>query len=322
MMRKILFSVALILAGCSSLAMERDIEVVTDTFRLPGTLSLPDGVVEKVPCVVFVHGSGPNDRNETIGPNNVFKDLADSLSAKGIASLRYDKRTLVYRANFVPQGKEANYDFEVIDDAVSAVALAQSVPEVDATKVYVVGHSLGAMLAPEIASRAKDVAGIVMLAAPSEKLPDMMIYQTNYLKGIYAEMGASQAVRMAEELSVKCKNAKLLGTPEYDPEIGLPDGLTESYLKADSEYDAIAVAKALDMKMFLVFGMRDYQVPYSNYAKWQKALAGKLEARVKLYFGLNHILRIGSGKPSPMEYTEAKPISAEVVADIVDFVRK
>ncbi|MGN1172895.1 MAG: alpha/beta hydrolase family protein [Muribaculaceae bacterium] len=196
-MRKILCAVTLILAGCYALALERDVEVVTDTFRLPGTFVLPDGVVGKVPCVVFMHGSGPNDRDETIGPNNVFKGLADSLSAKGIASLRYDKRTLVYRANFVPQGKEANYDFEVIDDAVSAVALARSVPEVDATKVYVVGHSLGAMLAPEIAIRVKDLAGIVMLAAPSEKLPDMMIYQANFLKGIYAEMGASQAVKMA-----------------------------------------------------------------------------------------------------------------------------
>ncbi|MGN1172896.1 MAG: prolyl oligopeptidase family serine peptidase [Muribaculaceae bacterium] len=121
---------------------------------------------------------------------------------------------------------------------------------------------------------------------------------------------------------MKCKNAKLLGTPEYDPEIGLPDGLTESYLKADSEYDAIETAKMLDTRMFLVFGVRDYQVPYANYAKWQKALSGKREATVKLYFGLNHILREGTGKPSPMEYAEAKPISAEVVADIVDFVRK
>ena len=260
----------MVLAAVSAGAVAKDIEVVTDTFRLPGTLELPKKMVGKVPCVVFVHGSGPNDRDETLGPNKFFKDLADSLAANGIASVRYDKRTLVYRANFVPEGEQPNYDFETIDDAVSAVKMVQKMPEIDSERVFVLGHSLGAMLAPEIARRVPGVAGVIMVAPPAQKLLELMIYQSDYLKDIYAELGASDAVAMMEQMKKQAENAQKLGTPEYDEEIGLPQGLTESYILADKSYDAVTAAKSLSCRMFLLFGMRDYQVPYTQYTLWRK----------------------------------------------------
>ncbi|MDZ7606573.1 MAG: hypothetical protein U5K79_13515 [Cyclobacteriaceae bacterium] len=58
-------------------------------------MTLPKGK-NSFPIVLFVHGSGPNDRDETIGPNKPFRDIAYGLAEKGIASLRYDKRTFVY----------------------------------------------------------------------------------------------------------------------------------------------------------------------------------------------------------------------------------
>ena len=260
----------MVLAAVSAGAVAKDIEVVTDTFRLPGTLELPKKMVGKVPCVVFVHGSGPNDRDETLGPNKFFKDLADSLAANGIASVHYDKRTLVYRANFVPEGEQPNYDFETIDDAVSAVKMVQKMPEIDSERVFVLGHSLGAMLAPEIARRVPGVAGVIMVAPPAQKLLELMIYQSDYLKDIYAELGASDAVAMMEQMKKQAENAQKLGTPEYDEEIGLPQGLTESYILADKSYDAVTAAKSLSCRMFLLFGMRDYQVPYTQYTLWRK----------------------------------------------------
>ena len=320
--RKIFTMLIMVLAAVSSGAVAKDIEVVTDTFRLPGTLELPKKMVGKVPCVVFVHGSGPNDRDETLGPNKFFKDLADSLAANGIASVRYDKRTLVYRANFVPEGEQPNYDFETIDDAVSAVKMVQKMPEIDSERVFVLGHSLGAMLAPEIARRVPGVAGVIMVAPPAQKLLELMIYQSDYLKDIYAELGASDAVAMMEQMKKQAENAQKLGTPEYDEEIGLPQGLTESYILADKSYDAVTAAKSLSCRMFLLFGMRDYQVPYTQYTLWQKGLAGKQNAILKMYFGLNHIMRAGQGKPSPLDYSQKVAMSAEVAKDIVMFVSK
>ena len=126
--------------------MERDTLVVCDAFRLPATLTLPRRAVEKgrpVPCVVLVHGSGPHDRDETIGPNKPFRDLARGLAARGIATLRYDKRTFVYRADCVPEGRQLDLDVETVDDAVAAVRLARTLPGVAADSVYVLGHSQG-----------------------------------------------------------------------------------------------------------------------------------------------------------------------------------
>ena len=195
-------------------------------------------------------------------------------------------------------------------------------PEIDSERVFVLGHSLGAMLAPEIARRVPGVAGVIMVAPPAQKLLELMIYQSDYLKDIYAELGASDAVAMMEQMKKQAENAQKLGTPEYDEEIGLPQGLTESYILADKSYDAVTAAKSLSCRMFLLFGMRDYQVPYTQYTLWQKGLAGKQNAILKMYFGLNHIMRAGQGKPSPLDYSQKVAMSAEVAKDIVMFVSK
>ena len=76
---------------------EKEISIsIGEGKELPGTLILPDGE-GPFPVVVFVHGSGPSDRDETINGNKPFKDLAEGLAEKGIASYRYDKRTYVYQ---------------------------------------------------------------------------------------------------------------------------------------------------------------------------------------------------------------------------------
>ena len=312
----VIFSILSVFASAS----EMDITVKTDTFSLPGTLVMPENKAQKVTCVVFVHGSGPCDRDETIGPNKIFKEIADSLAAKGIASIRYDKRTFIYKDKFVPQGCEPDYYFETVDDAVSAVNLAKSIDGIDGDRIFIIGHSLGAMLAPEIAKKAGNIAGLIMLAPPSQKLLDLMISQCDFLSKFYTGLGASEAVKMVEQMKSAAENGKKLGSADYDEKIGLPAGLTESYIKADNDYDAVSVAKSVNTEMFLVFGMRDYQVPYTNYMIWLKSLASKSNVKVKMYFGVNHIMREGSGELSPLEYNEKKGISPAVLNDIVSFI--
>ena len=73
---------------------ERDVTVGEGEWKLPGTLTLPNGS-GPFPAAVLVHGSGPNDRDETVGGAKVFKDLAEGLASRGIAVLRYEKRTKV-----------------------------------------------------------------------------------------------------------------------------------------------------------------------------------------------------------------------------------
>ena len=108
---------------------ETDIQVCTGNFKLPGTLTLPKNGKD-LPVVILVHGSGASDRDETVGANKPFRDLAYGLAERGIAVIRYDKRTKVYGADSAPAGKEITFDEESVDDALSAIKLARSIPTI------------------------------------------------------------------------------------------------------------------------------------------------------------------------------------------------
>ena len=116
-----------------------------------------------VPAVVLVQGSGPQDQDETIGPNKPFADLAYGLASQNIAVLRYVKRTKQYGADSKSDAPFTVKD-EVTDDAIAAVALLTKMPEINKKQIYVLGHSLGGMLAPRIAAEDPQVAGIIIMA--------------------------------------------------------------------------------------------------------------------------------------------------------------
>jgi hypothetical protein len=136
--------------------------VESGEYRLPGTLTVPNGA-GPFPAVVLLHGSGPQDRDETIGPNKPLRDLAWGLAGKGVAVLRFDKRTQVYGPKLVKE--KITLKEEVVDDAVAAAALLRKQPKVDPKKVFVLGHSLGAVAAPQVGERDPDLAGLVVMAA-------------------------------------------------------------------------------------------------------------------------------------------------------------
>ena len=104
--------------------------------------------------VVLLAGSGPNDRDETIGPNAPLRDIAWGLASDGIAVLRYDKRTKTHAAEMAADVATITVKEETVDDAVAAVDLLRSTPGVDPDRVFVVGHSLGGYLAPRVAAAA------------------------------------------------------------------------------------------------------------------------------------------------------------------------
>lgn len=108
---------------------ERDFSVGEGDLALPGTLVTPDGA-GPFPAAVLVHGSGPQDRDSTIGPNHPLRDIAHGLAERGIATLRYDKRTRVHpiAASFDP---DFSVDKESTDDTVAAVAALQATPGID-----------------------------------------------------------------------------------------------------------------------------------------------------------------------------------------------
>jgi hypothetical protein len=291
------------LAGTASAApREVALQVGADPrYPLGATLTLPDGP-GPFPAVVLVHGSGPSDRDETVGATHMFADLAAGLAARGIAVLRYDKRTFTYGDKLT---NDLTLDAEVIDDAVDAVTRLAARTEIDASRIVVVGHSLGGMLAPEIATRAGHVAGVAMLAPPARPPLDILRDQLRYL-GAPAELRG--AVEQAEIVDA-------LPLANQDPLYVL--GMPMSYWRDWESHDGLAAARALATPVLVIQGGRDYQVTAADYALWKK---GVPHATFVWLPADNHALIAGRGRPTPRDYARAGHVDARAIAKLAAFV--
>ncbi len=164
---------------------ETSVQVGEAPYLLSGILTLPEGAsaANPVPGVVLVQGSGPSDMDESIGQTKLFKDIAELFAAKGIATLRYDKRTYTYGSTMSAEEiQNITVEEETIQDAISAGKLLAANECVDPARVVLLGHSMGAMLAPRIVSESKGVFHAMILVAGSPKsLLDIMISQNDDL---------------------------------------------------------------------------------------------------------------------------------------------
>ncbi len=296
---------------------ETEVTVGTSPWELPGTLAMPVGD-GPFPAVVLVAGSGPNDRNETIGPNAPLRDLAWGLASNGIATLRYDKRTLVHGAAMAGSGVTVHE--ETMDDAETAVELLRQTPGIDPDRVFLVGHSLGGYLAPRIAAEIPDrLAGIGMLEPGSSSLATLILDQYQYLAS--GEGGADPQAKAAlpeirKQVALVQSDALTASTPASE----LPLGIPAAYWLDLRGYDPVTTAEQLTLPMFISQGGRDYQVPPSELAPYQQALGARSNVMIREYPSLNHLLIAGEGPARPAEYAQPGHVASEVVADLVAWV--
>ena len=153
---------------------------------LPGTLTVPTS--GKAPAVVLVHGSGPNDRDGSVGGRKPLRDLADGLATRGIVVMRWDKRSKAAPETLRPP---FDLDGEVTRDVRAAVDLLAKRPEVDPKRLYVLGHGEGASMAPRIAQQEPRIAGLVLLAGPTRPFEEVLVDQRRYLLGLAGTSGAA-----------------------------------------------------------------------------------------------------------------------------------
>jgi dienelactone hydrolase len=290
---------------------EREVTVGTAP-ALPGTLTLPKGK-GPFPAAVLVHGSGPNDRDETLGGTKIFKDLAWGLASRGIVVLRYDKRSKVSPAGVVTQKEE------VVDGARAAIALMRHTPEVDARRVFVIGHSQGGTLAPRIAAGDATLAGVVILAGSTRPLGTIFVDQFTYLSTLDPD---SPALAAGLEAARAFKRAVEDPHLRADQDVAVPMGghLTGAYVLDDRVYDPGAAARRLTCPILVLRGQRDYQVTTTDFEGWQRALAGRAHVTFKLYPGLNHLFVNGFGAPTPAEYARPGHVFPAVVDDVAAWI--
>jgi uncharacterized protein len=278
-----------------------DLQVGSEPFVLGGTLTVPT-LLDPVPGIVLVHGSGPNDRDETVGANKVFKDLAEGLASRGIAVLRYDKRTYRYGPKLKP---DISVDEEVTTDAVAALRALKARPEVDSNRVFVIGHSLGALMAPKIAKLAAPLAGAVLLAPPGRAPWDLLLSQARYLDTPKKDMADLEA--KVDQAKRGTLQGSLLGAPQ-------------SYWRDLAAQDGIGIARELGKPILVLRGDRDYQVLSEDLEAWKKGLAGVSGAQFTSVAGANHLFILGKGKPGPAEYGQPGHVDASVIDRISAFV--
>ena len=281
---------------------------------LPGVLSMPKSAGAGAAAVVLVHGSGPNDQDESIGGLKVFKDLAWGLATRGIAVLRYVKRTRHSPAGVVTQKEE------VVDGARDAVALLRATSGVDPARIFVLGHSQGGYLAPRIAREVPGLAGLVILAGSTRPLHDSMLDQFAYF--LTLDPG-NQAIDAMLDATKKFK--AIVEDPALAPDqkVDLPTGgsVTGAYFLDVRDYDPAATAKELSCRLLVLQGDRDYQVTERDFDRWRAALASRDDVVLKTYPKLNHLFVAGEGTPSPAEYQAPGHVEVSVLDDIAAWIR-
>ena len=280
---------------------------------LPGTLTMPTMRPEAgVPAVVLVHGSGPNDRDERLGPNRPFKDLAWGLASRGIAVLRYDKRSHAAPTSLT-SGGPPTVEREVVLDALAALEVARRTPGVDPRRVVVLGHSLGGTLAPEIARRDGHVAGAALLA-PGGARPwgELLAEQLAYIETL-PNAAVGQRAALLPTLEQLDRRALAPETPVL--------GVPASYWYDLAERTPVEAARALPVPILAMFGGRDYQVPVADAAIWERALAGQRGKSLRRFPMLDHLFRVGEGMATPADYqTRGASVAPDVVQALATWI--
>lgn len=295
-------------------ARETATEVKSPVGSLPATLLVPKGA-SPVPGVVFLSGSGPNDRDETIGPNKPFRDIARGLGDRGIASLRVDKRTHAIK----DRSKLDNVQLkdEYYDDAALALALLRATPGVDPKRIFVLGHSEGAMVAPRVVAADAGVRGMVLMAPGVRPIDEMLVDQMAYgakLTGLTADDIAEQSKQLKETFAA-IRDPKRLNTPPF---MGAP----AAYWREVIALDVPAMVRDAKVPVLVLQGDKDMQVRKDRDFDVLKAKAGTAGGRItyRNFPDLNHLFIKIEGESTGAEYGIPGVVEPAVVAVIADWV--
>lgn len=158
---------------------EQEVKIQSGEITLTGTLCAPD-TAGNFPAVLMVHGSGPLDRNGNMkGQNlNIFNELAHAFANRGIASLRYDKRGCGNSSgNFITAGYS-----DLVQDAEQCLDALVESKYVSGNNLYILGHSEGCSIAPQISQRRASVSGLVLLCPSIERVETLLIRQAVQLE--------------------------------------------------------------------------------------------------------------------------------------------
>jgi alpha-beta hydrolase superfamily lysophospholipase len=296
-----------------------------EKYPLPGELWIPSlagesaGAVSAI--VVFVHGSGPGDRDGTVGPNKPYRDMAAALAARGIGSLRYDKRTRWYGREMGKETPLFTVKEETVEDAAAAIRMAAARKNADGTspRVFVAGHSLGGYVAPRIAVAAPELTGIILLAGNTRPLEKLIPEQLNYIAMLDGSAGLLDVVNI-EVGKWFVKQAKKKNLKPTDGVWLGANRIPGSYILDLRGYSPADSAAKLMLPMLILQGERDYQVTMDDFAGWKAKLKDRPNVTFRSFPTLNHLFLSGEGPANPEEYGKPGRVPDEVSEVIAEWI--
>jgi len=294
-------------------------------YPLNGILTLPDNSTSKIPAVVLVHGSGAHDMDETLWENKPFRDIAEYLPSKGIAVLRYDKRTYAHGKEITRREDFKNFTVkeETIDDAIIAANFLRNDKRIYPGQIYILGHSLGGMLAPRIDAEGGNFKGIIILAGSPRSIADIIISQNEEMIPKLGKLIQLIAKRQFASLKIKldaiesmteeeAKNTKFFGKNRM------------WYLKEMIENAADEYLKNIEKPILILQGEKDFQVTVEkDFELYRKICSGKNNVIFKLYPELNHLFMKSiyqNIKDFKKEYKVPQKVNTTVLDDIAEFI--
>jgi pimeloyl-ACP methyl ester carboxylesterase len=286
----------------------REVEVAYDNTKggihLEGTLTIPDGP-GPYPAVLLITGTGPQDRDETIGPLKPFAVIAEALARVGVASLRVDDRGAgKSTGNWIT----ASYE-EYGDDVRCGLACLKGRPEIDRRRIGLLGHSEGGVIAALVASKSPDVAFVILLASrciPAEeqlvktnelmlrraKVPDEKIAKD--LEGVRMLCRVLRTTSDLNELRKKLHeivSGKPQSAQETEQEVGM---YCTPWAKDYMTFDVQPCLRALKVPVLGLWGSKDGLVPAEENAAGLRtclAATNNPDSLIRILPDMNHVFQ-------------------------------
>ncbi|HET9423932.1 MAG TPA: alpha/beta fold hydrolase, partial [Gemmatimonadaceae bacterium] len=272
---------------------------------LRGTLTLPQRAAgARIPTVVTITGSGPQDRDGTIpglfGYRPYFQ-LADTLGRRGIAVLRLDDRGAGSDA-----GPPTVTTADLANDVRAAVAWLRSRPEIDPRRIALVGHSEGGSIAPMVASTDSAIAAVVIMGGTVSRGLEIIRFQQRYVVDSMARLTGQQR---EAALAQYARNTDSVAA-------AMP------WMRFFIDYDGAPAAARTRAPVLVLHGEKDYQVPAAEAEKTASAVraGGNRDVTVRVFPGMNHLLLPEAGVGFSYEKLPSLTVSGEVMGTITEWL--
>ena len=294
-------------------------------FPLKGMLTLPDDLSVPVPAVVLVHGSGSSNMDEKVGKLTPFKDIAEGLAARCVACIRYDKRSYAHGLKMLRDKNTVITAWEeTIEDALLAAALLRADGRIDPKRVFLLGHSMGGMLAPRIECCGGDFAGLILLAGSPRRLEEILLEQTR--EAIDNMRGLGRWITKKQLAKLEQTFAGLYDLSDEKAKTIKVGGGTTLYYFKDMGHPPVSYWLSKTAKPMLIMqGERDVQVKAAvDYKLYQELLGDRENVTFRLYPGLGHTFVPAiatSVADAKKEFAKERHIGAQVLDDLAGWIR-